>query len=255
MAQAQQSQANLEIQSLKQELLPLLEEKEKRKRQRIFYSYFPDEGPYRRELYRPHLEFFKAGRDHRERGFMAGNRTGKTSTVLFELTTHATGEYPHWWEGARYDRPISAWCSGDTSQTVRDTLQAKLVGQPGDHGTGMIPGEFIEELKPKAGGIPDALEHVYVKHKPTGKLSYVGFKSYDQKRKAFQGVEKDIIILDEEPPLDIYLECLVRTMTINGMILLSFTPLSGISEVVLSYLPEGRMPEPQENGLYTMVRE
>ena len=46
-----------------------------------------------------------------------------------------------------------------------------------------------------------------------------------------------------QPPLDIYTECLVRTMTTNGLIMVTFTPLEGMSEVVLSFLENGKLPE------------
>src|ERR1017187_2243178 len=62
---------------------------------------FPDEGPYRRELYPRHMEFLAAGATFRERLFMAGNRTGKTETGAYELTCHLTGQYPAWWRGKR----------------------------------------------------------------------------------------------------------------------------------------------------------
>jgi len=91
-------------------------------------SYYPDEGPLRRELYPKHLEFFRAGVEHRERCFLAANRVGKTEGVGgFELTCHLTGEYPVWWEGRTFDHQIEAWAAGDTSQTVRDIIQAKLL--------------------------------------------------------------------------------------------------------------------------------
>ena len=67
--------------------------------------------------------------------------------------------------------------------------------------------------------------------------SLLGFKSYDQGRKKFQGTAKHVAWLDEEPPEDIYDECLLRLMTTNGLMIGTFTPLSGISKVVLRYLP------------------
>ncbi len=42
--------------------------------------------------------------------------------------------------------------------------------------------------------------------------------------------------------MDIYSECLLRTMTTNGVIILTFTPLQGLTELVLSFLPGGRLP-------------
>ena len=76
----------------------------------------------------------------------------------------------------------------------------------------------------------------------SGGNSLLSLKSYDQRREAFQGTEQDIIWLDEEPPIDIYTECLIRTMTTNGLLILTFTPLEGLSEVVLNYLPGGKIP-------------
>jgi phage terminase large subunit-like protein len=63
-------------------------------------------------------------------------------------------------------------------------------------------------------------------------------KSYDQGRVAFQGTEREVVYLDEEPPKDVYDECLLRTMTTNGIVLCTFTPLLGLSDVALSFLPE-----------------
>lgn len=212
-------------------------------RQHKIWDYFPDEGPLRRELYPKHLEFFRAGVEHRERAFIAANRVGKTESCGgYELTLHLIGEYPDWWEGRRFDRPVKVWACGDTSQTTRDILQMKLLGPPGDEGTGLIPFDNIIEKQPKAGSVPDAIETVMVRHS-SGGVSRLTFKSYDQKRKSFQGTEQDVILLDEEPPMDVYTECYLRTTDVGygpGMILATFTPLLGLSEVVLSYLPGGK---------------
>lgn len=222
------------------EEIDLLEELSRRKRERKILSYYPEVGPLRRELYTKHQEFFNAGVDHRERLMLAANRIGKTEGVGgYECALHLTGWYPDWWQGRRFDKPISAWACGDTSKTVREILQAKLLGPIGSWGTGLLPGETIERTV-RATGIADTLDTVYVRHKAGG-TSQLTFKSYDQRREAFQGTEKDLIWLDEEPSLDIYTECLMRTMTNNGMVLLTFTPLLGMSEVVLSFLPGGKM--------------
>jgi len=203
-------------------------------------EYYPDTGPLCREHYPKQLAYFKAGKKHRERLFLAANRVGKTEGVgAFEVTLHLTGKYPDWWEGRRFDHPVKAWAAGDTSKTVRDIGQEKMLGLAGNHGTGMIPGDLLVYTRPKS-GIPDAVEIAYVKH-VSGENSVLVFKSYDQRREAFQGTEQDVIWLDEEPPLSIYAECLTRTMTTNGLLILTFTPLQGITELVKSFLPGGRV--------------
>lgn len=234
------------------ELLALLEEKERRQKQRKILTYFPDTGPLRRELYPKHIQFFEAGRSFRERLMMAANRVGKTESVGgYETALHLTGNYPNWWNGRRFDKPIKAWAAGDTGKTVREIIQDKLLGPIEDIGTGLIPKELILETSRKT-GIADAIDTIKVRHK-SGGVSTIVLKSYDQRRLSFQGTEQDLIWLDEEPPLDIYTECLLRTMTNNGLIMLTFTPLSGMSETVLSFLPNGEIKENGTGSKYVVT--
>jgi phage terminase large subunit-like protein len=46
-----------------------------------------------------------------------------------------------------------------------------------------------------------------------------------------------VIWLDEEPPADIYDECLMRTTTTTGIMMLTFTPLDGLSDVTEMCMP------------------
>ncbi len=202
-------------------------------------TYFPDEGPLRRELYVKHCEYFNSGAKYRERCMISANRVGKTEMGAYEVSYHLTGDYPEWWVGRKFDRPTSGWCAGDTSKTVRDIIQFKLLGKVGEYGTGMIPGDYLKKTTPKH-GLPDAVDTLYVRHFTDGVedgVSECGLKSYDQRREAFQGTEKDFIWMDEEPPEAIYTECLLRTMTTNGLIMCTFTPLTGVSSVVMSFMP------------------
>jgi phage terminase large subunit-like protein len=233
----------------KHELLSLLEEKERRRSRRRIDTYYPDSGPLRRELYPKHMAFFRAGVEHRERLMLAANRVGKTEGIGgYETAMHLTGQYPHWWSGRRFERPIHAWAAGGSNETTRDIVQAKLLGgvtwdggRKGLLGTGLVPGDTLGGITWKQ-GVNDLVDTVAVKHQ-SGGWSALGIKSYQQGRKSFEGTEKDLIWLDEEPPLDVYSECLVRTMTTNGLVLLTFTPLEGMSEVVMSFLEDGRMPD------------
>lgn len=223
------------------EAIRLHEEMERRKSGRKLLTFYPDQGPLRRELYPKHLDFFRLGAAKRERLFLAANRIGKTEGAGgYELTLHLTGRYPSWWQGRRFAKANNWWAAGDTRETVRDILQRKLLGKPGEHGTGLIPRDTI--LRTAPGFIPDAVQAIWVRH-ASGGVSVVQFKSYDQGREAFQGTEQDGIWLDEEPPQDVYTECLLRTMTNDGLVMLTFTPLRGMSEVVLAFLPGGAVPD------------
>lgn len=221
----------------KLEFLALLEEKERRERTRKVLSYFPDTGPLRRELYKKHLEFFKAGSIHQERAAIAGNRCGKTIMGVYEATLHLTGLYPEWWEGRRFSHPVDWWAASDTSETTRDILQLEFLGPLTEVGTGMIPKDQIIGDPSRRRGVSDAVDTVTVRHASGGQSS-LGFKSYDQGREKFQGTAKHGINLDEEPSADIYFECLTRLMTTNGLMVATFTPLQGMSEIVLRFMPE-----------------
>ena len=89
-------------------------------------------------------------------------------------------------------------------------------------------------------GLSDLVDTVRVRH-ISGGWSVLGLKSYQQGRDVFEGTERHVIWLDEEPPADVYGECLIRTATVNGLVLLTFTPLEGISEVVKSFLPQDQL--------------
>lgn len=234
----------------RRELLVLLEEKNRREARKKLSTYYPDTGPLRRDLYTKHMEFFTAGGQYRERCFMAANRIGKTEGAGgYETVLHLTGNYPHWWNGAEFDAPTRFWAAGKTNETTRDIIQAKLFGRVTGSGstkhvsgTGLIPGDAIGDLTWKA-GVSDLIDTALIKHEPTGEWSVLGLKSYQQGRGAFEGTEQDGIWLDEEPPLDVYGECLIRTATTDGLIYITFTPLEGMSETVMQFLPGGKIPD------------
>lgn len=226
----------------------LLRELRKRERQRKFYRMFPDEGPFRRELYPKQLELFKAGAIHRERLFMAGNRVGKTEGGGYEVAAHLTGLYPDWWEGKRFDHAIVALAAGDTGQTTRDIIQTKMLGGLWDSdewGTGIIPGATLDVKPVLKQGISGAYEEIKVKH-VSGDYSTFKLRSYDQGRRIFQGIELDLFWPDEEIPKDVYDEGLMRTLTTKGITLMTFTPLNGLTELVMSFMASMDEQEPIE---------
>lgn len=217
-------------------------------RGRRFYSLYPDEGPLRRELYPKHLAFFAAGIQHQERALIAANRTGKSTAVCYELTCHLTGQYPEWWIGYRFLRPVVVWACGESVRALRESLQINLFGEPSDLGSGIIPRAALVGKPTARTGTPDAYDSFGVRH-VSGGTSRGILKTYDQGREAFQGAKIDVGLLDEEPPMAIYAETLLRTMATvpgepNGLIMCAFTPLKGLSDVVLSYMPH--MMDPQE---------
>jgi phage terminase large subunit-like protein len=232
--------------------LQLLKEKNARLlHSRIDFMY-PDSGPLARANYVKHMKFFSLGKTSSERCIMAANRVGKSEGIGgYETVLHATGRYPDWWSGYRFNRAISAWAAGTTSTTARDIIQYKLLGSPENFGTGLIPKKYLVQTTPKAGGVPNAIDTILINH-ISGGISRIKIKSYAEGRKSFEGTEQDLIWLDEECPLSIYTECVTRTMTTNGLIMLTFTPLEGLTQTVLQFLPGGEIKEVL-NGSKTLI--
>jgi phage terminase large subunit-like protein len=228
----------------KERLIMLLAEKARRAKGRKINELYPDKGPLRRELYTKHIGFLEAGRTEMVRAVIAANRVGKTEGMGgYELTCHLTGQYPAWWKGRRFTNAVRAWCAGDTGKTTRDILQEKLLGPISAMGTGLIPAEYIDfkSIKAKA-GVADAIETVSVRH-VSGRMSRLVFKSFDQGRAAFQGTEQDVILLDEEggeDAIDIFSECVTRVMTTKGIVMLTFTPLQGVTPLI-KHIRESRI--------------
>lgn len=172
--------------------------------------------------------------------------THNTEAGCFEVSAHLTGEYPHWWVGKRWDYAVRGWAAGTTGEKTKEIVQAKLIGPEQARGTGMIPAHRIYDIQTKGGG---AIESVWVRH-VNGGLSELKFKSFEMGRKAFEGTEQHVIWLDEEPPEDVYVECLLRTMATGdmvggfagGVILMTFTPLQGSTKVVNRFMVEGVIP-------------
>jgi len=93
------------------------------------------------------LTFFKTGASER-RGILAANRIGKTVSTCYETAYHLTGQYPDWWEGYRFDRPITCMVAGEGWSQVALVLQNELLGTQDvkitdNLGTGAVPRDCI----------------------------------------------------------------------------------------------------------------
>lgn len=170
--------------------------------------------------------------------------THNTTVGGFVVAVTATGLYPDWWEGVRYDGPVSNWAVGKTGQTTRDTVQNALLGPIGNWGTGLIPADCIVKTTIRQ-GIAGGVDTIEVRHVPTGKISTIGFKSYDQRPDSFYGTAKNVVWLDEPCPELVYNECLIRTMRlphnpvegpVGGRIVHTITPKEGLTQLLAQFL-------------------
>lgn len=214
--------------------LHLLEDYENRVENSGIGKWFIPGTPYGIENLHKHRAFFDAGANYKERIFLASNRTGKSIAGAFEMACHLTGDYPSWWQGARFDKPVHAWAMGATARSTRDIVQKELLGPIGNWGSGMIPREKMGRCWALQ-GTPQGIDVIEIKHK-SGGMSTLGFKNYEQDITSFYGTALEVVWLDEECPQAIYNESLMRTMTTKGIMFVTFTPLKGLTPFVVNYL-------------------
>jgi phage terminase large subunit-like protein len=184
--------------------------------------------------YRWQEDFHAAGRDHVERMLMAANRVGKTMSAGAEVAYHLTGDYPAWWNGKRFDHPVLVWTGSPTNETSRDIVQNELLGGMGEKlGTGWIPRKsIIGRPTTRQAGVKDVVDKFEVRHK-SGGVSVCILKTYEQGWQKWQGTAPHVVWLDEEPDdYMIYSEAQTRVLTSRGCILVTFTPLLGVTELV-----------------------
>ena len=215
------------------QIVALLQKKEEGER---FYNLYPAEGPFSRDKYAKHMEFFALGKIKPYVCMLGANAAGKSTCGGYETVAHLTGEYPDWWPGHRYTRPVRNWSAGVDFKSIRESMQLKLFGSRGNEGTGLIPREKIDTIKY---GQNDVVDYALIKYK-TGGLSRIVIKCYEQGVESFQAADVDDIWLDEEPDdPTIYTECTQRFRgeTASGRIRMTFTPLFGVSDVVCMFLP------------------
>jgi phage terminase large subunit-like protein len=202
---------------------------------------------YRRvDFYRPNrkqLEFHNM--EMPERMLRAGNQLGKTHSAAAQMTFDALALYPEWYAGRRFEKPpkierpmdFLGWAACTTSLKTRDGAQTKLLGDLTQHdglGTGLIPLDSIVGKPAMARGIANFVDSVSLKRENGGR-AIIRFKTYEMGRDAFQGESCDEVWLDEdvkgEQNESIYGECQARLTTTNGIIIVTMTPVLGLTPI------------------------
>jgi len=182
------------------------------------------------------MKFFATGASQR-RGILAANRIGKTVSTCFETAIHLTGQYPAWWTGVRFNKPVTAMVAGEGWGQVALVLQNELLGTNDvkirdNIGTGAIPRACIIVDTMRSDGAN--CMGVEIRH-ASGANSYLLFANYTQEVRQMQGFKLNLAIFDEQPPDDFFSEIVTRTATTQGQVLCSFTPLKGLNGLVSKF--------------------
>lgn len=179
-------------------------------------------------------EFHEAGNGNPERMLMAANRVGKTMSAGCEVSYHMTGDYPDWWDGRRFDKPVLVWTGSPTNETSQDIVQTELLGGLGESlGTGLIPrSRIVGKPTTRQAGVKNVVDSFQVRHR-SGGLSVCKLKTYEQGWQKWQGTAPHVVWMDEEPDdYKIFSEAQTRILTSHGIVLVTFTPLLGTTELV-----------------------
>ena len=172
------------------------------------------------KVHQKQLAFHKCTK--RNRWVFGGNRSGKTECGAVESIWMARGIHPY-----RENRKnVVGWVVSVTYEVQREVAQAKILHY--------LRPEWIQDVIMREGkkGSPDTgvIDTLVIKN-VFGGTSKICFKSCDQGREKFQGASLDFVWFDEEPPQDIYEECLMRVLDKKGDIFGTMTPLKGLTWV------------------------
>ena len=198
-------------------------------------------------LYDWQKRFIAATADNRQCLLMAANRVGKTYTGCYIDAIHATGRYPEWWDGYKYDHAPLIWCLGYSGDKCRDLLQQAIFGaySSGSFSGGLITEDLI--LDAVGGAIPRLAQQVNIKWVSEDglreEITVLQFKSYSQGQHALMGDGVDWYHVDEEPKdATIWPQVLTRTASGDrgngGRGILTFTPENGKTELVSKFMDD-----------------
>ena len=185
------------------------------------------------KVHQKQLLFHKCNK--RNRWVFGGNRSGKTECGAVEVCWLARGEHPY----RRNRASTTGWVVSVSYEVQREVAQAKILSY--------LNPLWIEDIVMEKGskGSPQSgiIDTIYLKN-VFGGISKIGFKSCDQGREKFAGASLDYVWFDEEPPYEIYEECIMRVLDKKGDILGTMTPLKGLSWVYDEiYLNKYQNPE------------
>ena len=186
-----------------------------------------------RKKHKKQLAFHKCKK--RNRWVFGGNRSGKTECGAVEAVWMARGCHPY----RKNRKDVFGWVVSPTMQVQRDVAQKKVLYYLRPDQIADIVMVSGRKDNPAAG----IVDQIIVRN-VLGGTSVIGFKSCDQGRERFQGSSLDFVWFDEEPPRDIYEECLMRVVDRRGDIFGTMTPLKGLTFLYEEiYLNRGNNPE------------
>jgi phage terminase large subunit-like protein len=191
----------------------------------------------------PQEEFMKTPK--RLAMLFGGNRTGKSTVGAIKVLRAAMGISP---TGKYRNKPRSSWVISPTFEVQRDSAQEKILQYIPSESGGL---KVHQVWRDRARGYMDRIEFSIFERGYGTQKSSITFKSADQGRKAFQGASVPMAWFDEEAPMDVFMEVMLRTLDNQGTILGTMTPLEGELYDALTN-PEGEFASDPELVVWHM---
>lgn len=163
--------------------------------------------------YKPHekqLKFHKS--EKKVRLYIGGNRSGKTVGGIVEDLWYVTGRHPY--------KEVEIPCRGrvvsvDFINGIEKIIKPEIA-------------RWVAPSDLRGGGWSAAYDkQERVLHFANG--SFIEFMSYDQDLDKFAGTSRHFIHFDEEPPNDVYTECMARLVDTGGQAWITMTPIEGMT--------------------------
>lgn len=164
----------------------------------------------------------------KKRLFLGGNRSGKTVGGATETIWWLTGKHPY-------------------IETPTPPVRGRCVTVDFLNGLALIVKPEVARWLPSSelqGGSWDTAYDRELRILTLENGSELEFMSMDQDVDKFAGTSRNFIWFDEEPPRDIYVECLLRLVDTEGSLWMTMTPVDGMSSWVYDelYVP-AKSPE------------
>jgi len=161
--------------------------------------------------YKPHPSQEKFHRSTaKEKLYIGGNRSGKTVATVTEAVQWLTGEHKF-----RTDIPPPPIRGRGVAVDIEDGIKKIILPE-------------LAKWMPQSYLLDGSWEKSYDKQSRTLTLnndSFIELMSYEQDVEKFAGTSRHFTFFDEEPPEDIYNECLMRLVDTDGSHWISMTPL------------------------------
>lgn len=157
--------------------------------------------------------------------FIGGNRSGKTVGGATEAIWWLTGTHPY-----RTDLP-------------KGPIRGRCVSVDFTNGVEKIVGPEIARWAPPSALRGGSWKSAWDKETRTLYFengSFLEFMSYDQDLDKFAGTSRHFIWFDEEPPNDIFNECMMRLIDTGGSYWVTMTPVEGMTWVFDDLYEPGR---------------